>query len=71
PTWGSLTWDYLEIMSSSVSSERAFLQGEITISKCHSRLKGVLVEALQSHQTCCSENPHHHRHWNWRNVMKV
>jgi hypothetical protein len=34
-------------MSSSVSSERAFSQGGITISKCRSRLKGDIVEALQ------------------------
>ncbi|KAI9507557.1 hypothetical protein F5148DRAFT_969950, partial [Russula earlei] len=37
----------LSIMSSSVLSECAFLQGGITISKCHSRLKGDIVEALQ------------------------
>ena len=34
-------------MSSSVSSERAFSQGGITISKHHNRLKGDIVEALQ------------------------
>ena len=34
-------------MSSSVSSERAFSQGGITISKRRSRLKGDIVEALQ------------------------
>ena len=34
-------------MASSVSSERAFSQGGITISKCHNRLKGDIVEALQ------------------------
>ena len=34
-------------MSSSVSSERAFSQGGITISKCCSALKGDIVEALQ------------------------
>ena len=34
-------------MSSSVSSERAFSQGGITISKRRNRLKGDLVEALQ------------------------
>ncbi|KAI9508592.1 hypothetical protein F5148DRAFT_979598, partial [Russula earlei] len=42
-----LTWDYLEIMSSSVSSKCAFLQGGITISKHCSCLKGNIVEALQ------------------------
>lgn len=34
-------------MSSSVSSERAFSQGGITISKRRNRLKGDIVEALQ------------------------
>jgi hAT family C-terminal dimerisation region len=34
-------------MSSSVSSERAFSHGGITISKHRSRLKGDIVEALQ------------------------
>ena len=34
-------------MSSSVSSERAFSQGGITISKHRSCLKGDIVEALQ------------------------
>jgi hypothetical protein len=34
-------------MASSVSSERAFSQGGITISKQRSRLKGDIVEALQ------------------------
>jgi hypothetical protein len=34
-------------MSSSVSSERAFSQGGITISKLRSCLKGNIVEALQ------------------------
>lgn len=34
-------------MASSVSSERAFSQGGITISKCRNRLKGDLIEALQ------------------------
>ena len=34
-------------MSSSVSSERAFSQGGITISKRRSCLKGDIVEALQ------------------------
>ena len=47
PVWTSLARDYLPIMASSVSSERAFSQGGITVSKCHSRLKGDIVEALQ------------------------
>jgi len=34
-------------MSSSVSSERAFSQGGLTISKWRNRLKGDIVEALQ------------------------
>ena len=34
-------------MASSVSSERAFSQGGITISKHRSRLKGDIVEGLQ------------------------
>jgi 3'-phosphoadenosine 5'-phosphosulfate sulfotransferase len=34
-------------MASSVSSERAFSQGGITVSKLRNRLKGDLVEALQ------------------------
>ena len=34
-------------MSSSVSSERAFSQGGLTISKCRNCLKGDIVEALQ------------------------
>jgi hAT family C-terminal dimerisation region len=47
PAWASLARDYLSVMSSSVSSERAFSQGGITISKRRNRLKGDLVEALQ------------------------
>ena len=39
--------DYLAIMASSVSSERAFLQAGITISKRRNRLKADIVEALQ------------------------
>jgi hypothetical protein len=45
--WSSLARDYLAVMSSSVSSERAFSQGGITISKRRNRLKGDIVEALQ------------------------
>jgi hypothetical protein len=48
PTWASLARDYLSIMTSSVSSEQAFSQGGITISKRRNRLKGDIVEALQS-----------------------
>jgi hypothetical protein len=47
PVWASLARDYLAIMASSVSSERAFSQGGITISKRRNRLKGDIVEALQ------------------------
>lgn len=45
--WASLARDYLAIMSSSVSSERAFSAAGITISKRRNRLKGDIVEALQ------------------------
>ncbi|KAJ7923871.1 ribonuclease H-like domain-containing protein [Mycena leptocephala] len=47
PVWGSLARDYLAIMASSVSSERAFSSAGITISKRRNRLKGNIVEALQ------------------------
>jgi hypothetical protein len=47
PVWASLAHDYLSIMASSVSSERAFSQGGITISKRRNCLKGDIVEALQ------------------------
>ena len=47
PVWTSLARDYLSIMASSVSSERAISQGGITISKRCNRLKGDIVEALQ------------------------
>ena len=47
PAWGSLTHDYLAVMSSSISSERAFSQGGIMISKLRNHLKGDIVEALQ------------------------
>jgi hAT family C-terminal dimerisation region len=49
PAWSSLARDYLSIMSSSVSSERAFsqLEGGITITKQRNRFKGDIVEVLQ------------------------
>lgn len=47
PVWSSLARDYLAIMASSVSSERAFSSAGITISKRRNRLKGDIVEALQ------------------------
>ncbi|KAJ7730112.1 ribonuclease H-like domain-containing protein, partial [Mycena maculata] len=47
PVWGSLARDYLAIMASSVSSERAFSSAGITISKRRNHLKGDIVEALQ------------------------
>ena len=47
PVWASLARDYLPIMGSSVSSERAFSSAGITISKRRSRLKPDIVEALQ------------------------
>ncbi|KDQ23955.1 hypothetical protein PLEOSDRAFT_1048226, partial [Pleurotus ostreatus PC15] len=45
--WASLARDYLPIMASSVSSERAFSSAGITITKRRNRLKGDIVEALQ------------------------
>jgi hypothetical protein len=47
PVWASLALDYLPIMASSVSSERAFSSAGITISKRWNRLSPDLVEALQ------------------------
>ncbi|KDQ61786.1 hypothetical protein JAAARDRAFT_104957, partial [Jaapia argillacea MUCL 33604] len=47
-TWASLAWDYLAIMATSVSSERAFSSASITITKRRNRLKGGIVEALQA-----------------------
>ena len=47
PTWAIIARNYLAIMASSVSSERAFSSAGITISKCRNRLKGIIVEALQ------------------------
>ncbi|EJF61812.1 hypothetical protein DICSQDRAFT_38309, partial [Dichomitus squalens LYAD-421 SS1] len=47
PVWASLARDYLSIMASSVSSERAFSSAGITISKRRNRLKGDIVEAPQ------------------------
>ncbi len=45
--WASLAQDYLSIMASSMSSERAFSSAGITIRKRRNRLKGDIVEALQ------------------------
>ncbi|KIK74266.1 hypothetical protein PAXRUDRAFT_63728, partial [Paxillus rubicundulus Ve08.2h10] len=45
--WASLAQDYLSIMASSVSSERVFSAAALTITKCHNRLKGDIVEAIQ------------------------
>ena len=47
PVWALLAKDYLSIMGSSVSSERAFLSAGITISKCRNWLQADVVEALQ------------------------
>ncbi|KAF5340819.1 hypothetical protein D9757_009868 [Collybiopsis confluens] len=47
PVWAALARDFLAIMASSVSSERAFSAAGITISKRRNRLKGDIVEALQ------------------------
>jgi hypothetical protein len=56
PVWASLAQDYLSIMASSVSSEHAFSQGGITISKCQNRLKGDIVEALQFLKCCVRQD---------------
>ena len=45
--WASLARDYLSIMGSSVSSERAFSSAGITVSKRRNRLQADIVEALQ------------------------
>jgi hypothetical protein len=47
PTWAYLARNYLPVMASSVSSERAFSSAGITISKRRNRLKKDIVEALQ------------------------
>ncbi|KAJ3001937.1 hypothetical protein NUW54_g6121 [Trametes sanguinea] len=47
PVWASLARDYLSVMGSSVSAERAFSSAGITVSKRRNRLKGDIVEALQ------------------------
>ncbi|SJL15969.1 uncharacterized protein ARMOST_19482 [Armillaria ostoyae] len=46
PVWASLARDYLAVMASSVSSERAF-SSALTLGKLQNRLKGDIVEALQ------------------------
>ena len=46
PVWASLAKDYLSIMGSSVSSERAFSSAGITISKRRNRLQADVVEAV-------------------------
>ena len=45
--WASLALNYLPIMASSVSSERALSSAGITISKRRNRLGPDIVEALQ------------------------
>lgn len=47
PVWASLAQDYLAIMASSVSSERAFSSAGMTITKRCNRLTHDIVEALQ------------------------
>ncbi|KLO04286.1 cytochrome P450 [Schizopora paradoxa] len=54
PVWASLARDYLAIMASSVSSERAFSSAGITISKRRNRLNFDIVEALQSLKSAIS-----------------
>lgn len=45
--WTAIARDFLAIMASSVSSERAFSSAALTITKRRNRLKGDVVEALQ------------------------
>jgi hypothetical protein len=47
PVWQSLARDYLAVMASSVSSERAFCSAGITICKRRNHLGSDIVEALQ------------------------
>ena len=47
PVWASLACDYLSVMATSVSSERAFSAAALTVTKHWNRLKGDIVEALQ------------------------
>src|ERR1700761_3419404 len=47
PTWQSLARDYLSVMASSVSSERAFSSAGITICKQRHRLDADIVESTQ------------------------
>ncbi|EJD50306.1 hypothetical protein AURDEDRAFT_58562 [Auricularia subglabra TFB-10046 SS5] len=47
PTWASLAADYLAVMGSSVSSERAFSGGGLVVTGQRGSLKGDIVEALQ------------------------
>lgn len=56
PTWASIARDYLAIMGSSVSSERAFSSAGITISKRRNRLKPDIVEALQFRKSLIHHN---------------
>ena len=45
--WRSLAWDFLSVMASSVSSERAFSQAGILITRRRGHLRAKFVEALQ------------------------
>jgi len=45
--WASLARDYLSIMATSVSSERAFSAAALTITKHRNCLKADIVEAIQ------------------------
>jgi hypothetical protein len=47
PVWQSLVCDYLAVMASLVSSERAFSSAGITICKRRNHLNSDIVEALQ------------------------
>ena len=56
PTWASLARDYLAIMASSMSSERAFSAAGIMISKRRNRLQGDIVEAIEVNKSLKHRN---------------
>ena len=76
PPWASLARHYLAIMSSSVSSERAFSQGGLTITKRRNRLKGILsrpcnVSSVLYDMTYYSGSHHHLPLLKLRLMMKM
>ena len=54
--WQSLACDYLSVMASSVSSERAFSSAGITICKRRNRLDADIVESLQCLKSFIQQN---------------